>query len=177
MRRARGADLRYPVVLLRPPVSDEVTADALARVQGELTAAGFEVSTLPRDLGVDVRTALETSGRELEPIATFAIVRDQATAEIWVCDRIAGKSVIQSVRLDAPAAAGEGVRLGGARHSGGGAGRAGDRARLSRRPSHPARRDARRRRLSRPDRRHRRCGLRRPRQRQLVAAHRRRRRT
>ena len=104
---AAHADLRYRVVLLRPAVTDDVTVDALARVQGELTAAGFEVSTLPRDPGVDVRTALETSGRELEPIATFAIVRDGDTAEIWVCDRIAGKSVIQRVRLDAPAAAGE----------------------------------------------------------------------
>jgi len=101
------ADPRYRVVLLRPPVADDVTTDALARVQGELTAAGFEVSNLPHDPAVDVRVALETVGRDLQPIATFAIVRDQTTAEIWVCDRIAGKSVIQSVRLDAPVGADE----------------------------------------------------------------------
>jgi hypothetical protein len=101
------AELRYRVVLLRPPVTDDVTADALARVQGELAAAGFEVSNLPHDPAVDVRIALETVGRDLQPIATFAIVREQTTAEIWVCDRIAGKSVIQSVRLDEPAGAGE----------------------------------------------------------------------
>jgi hypothetical protein len=99
--RAQAAD-RYRVVVLRPAVSDEVTSDALARVQGELTAAGFDVRLLPRDPTVPVRTALETSGRELDPIATFAIIRGDAgdTAEIWVCDRVAGKSVIQNVRLE-----------------------------------------------------------------------------
>jgi hypothetical protein len=110
---AARAEPRYSVVLLRPAVTDDVTADALARVRGELTAAGFEVSTLTQEPGVDVRVQLETAGRELQPIGTFAIVREQpapageATAEIWVCDRVAGKSVIQNVRLDGPLATGE----------------------------------------------------------------------
>ena len=130
------AELSYRVVLLRPPITDDVTSDALARVRGELTAAGFEVSvilsgtlrgfpnppamvrgeqSLPaphamdQDATLDVRTALETVGRELDPIAAFAIVRAATgnTAEIWVCDRMAGKSVIQSVRLDAGGTPGE----------------------------------------------------------------------
>ncbi len=103
------AELSYRVVLLKPPVTDDVTSDALARVRGELTAAGFEVSMLPQDAVLDVRTALETVGRELDPIAAFAIVRAATvnTAEIWVCDRIAGKSVIQSVRLDVAGKPGE----------------------------------------------------------------------
>ena len=103
------AELSYRVVLLKPPVTDDVTSDALARVRGELTAAGFEVSVLPQDAVLDVRTALETVGRELDPIAAFAIVRAATvnTAEIWVCDRIAGKSVIQSVRLDVAGKPGE----------------------------------------------------------------------
>jgi len=106
---AAGADLRYRVVVLRPAVTDDVTTDALARVRGELTAAGFEVSERERDPGLDVRGALETVGRELDPIAAFAIVRaaNSNTAEIWVCDRLAGKSVIQSVRLDVAGGAGE----------------------------------------------------------------------
>jgi len=103
------AELRYRVVLLKPPVTDDVTSDAVARVRGELTAAGFEVSMLPQDTALDVRSALETVGRELDPIAAFAIVRAATgnTAEIWVCDRIAGKSVIQSVRLDVAGIPGE----------------------------------------------------------------------
>jgi hypothetical protein len=103
------AELSYRVVLLRPPITDDVTSDALARVRGELTAAGFEVSMLDQDPTLGVRTALETVGRELDPIAAFAIVRAPTdnTAEIWVCDRIAGKSVIQSVRLDAGGTTGE----------------------------------------------------------------------
>ena len=76
---------------------------------------------LDQDPALDVRTALETVGRELDPIAAFAIVRAATdnTAEIWVCDRIAGKSVIQSVRLDAGGNAGRVVAFGRA----GGAGR------------------------------------------------------
>jgi hypothetical protein len=106
---AAQAELSYRVVLLRPPSTDEVTSDALARVRGELTAAGFEVSMLDQDPALGVRTALETVGRELDPIAAFAIVRAATanTAEIWVCDRMAGKSVIQSVRLDAAGTPGE----------------------------------------------------------------------
>ena len=78
--------LRYRVVLLKPTVTDDVTSDALARVHGELTAAGFEVSILAQDPALDVRSALETVGRELDPIAAFAIVRAAGgnTAEIWV---------------------------------------------------------------------------------------------
>lgn len=106
---AARADMRYRVVLLRPPATDDVTSDALARVRGELTAAGFEVSMLPQDSALDVRTALETVALDLNPIAAFAIVRAAGadTAEIWVCDRMAGKSVIQSVRLDAAGLKGE----------------------------------------------------------------------
>ena len=115
------ADPRYRVVLLKPPVTDDVTSDALARVHGELTAAGFDVSVLAQDPALDVRSALETVARELDPIAAFAIVRAAGgnTAEIWVCDRIAGKSVIQSVRLDGGGDAGRAIALGRA----GGAGR------------------------------------------------------
>jgi hypothetical protein len=103
------AEMPYRVVLLRPAVIDDVTSDALARVHGELTAAGFEVSVLAPAPALDVRTALETAGRELAPIGAFAIVRAPAdnTAEIWVCDRMAGKSVIQSVRLDSSGAPGQ----------------------------------------------------------------------
>jgi len=103
------AELRYRVVLLRPPTADAVTSDATARVRGELTAAGFEVTVIPQDPQLDIRGALETVGRELDPLATFAIVRapGASTAEIWVCDRVAGKSVIQTVRLDGAGAPAE----------------------------------------------------------------------
>jgi len=105
---AARADLGYRVVLLLPAVADDVTVDALARVRGELTAAGFDVVERASDPALDVRRALETVGREVDPIGAFAIVRAAGadTAEIWVCDRMAGKSVIQSVRLDAAGAPG-----------------------------------------------------------------------
>src|SRR4029079_2568792 len=84
------AELRYRVVLLKPPVSDAGTSDAGARVRGDLPAAGFEVSMLPQDTALDVRSALETVGRELDPIAAFAIVRAATgnPAETWGGDRL-----------------------------------------------------------------------------------------
>src|SRR6478736_2665707 len=106
---AARAEPRYRVVLLRPGATDDVTSDALARVRGELTAGGFEVVETGAPAALDVRTALETVGRELNPIAAFAIVPSPGgnSAEIWVCDRMAGKSVIQSVRLDPTGKPGE----------------------------------------------------------------------
>ena len=99
---------RYRVVVLTPPITDEVTTGAVARVRGELTAAGFDVHEIPRDPSADVRDVLETIGRDLDPIATFAIIRGAGTggggaADIWVNDRLAGRSVIQSVHLASPA--------------------------------------------------------------------------
>jgi hypothetical protein len=95
---------RYRVVVLKPPTTDEITTGALARVRGELTAAGFDVREVPQDPSADVRDVLETVGRDLDPIATFAIVPGPSAgggsaADIWVNDRLAGKSVIQTVHL------------------------------------------------------------------------------
>lgn len=78
------------VVLLRLPTADEVTIEAMARVDGELKAAGFEVAVVPVR-GDDVKRDLETSGRELSAIAAFAIfVRPfeagTSVAEIRVSD-------------------------------------------------------------------------------------------
>jgi hypothetical protein len=91
------------VVLLRPTTSDEVTTEAMARVKGELKAAGFEVAVLPMSSD-DAKRDLETAGRQLSPIAAFAIfVRPSAegtsVAEIWVSDRIRQKTVIQNAIL------------------------------------------------------------------------------
>jgi hypothetical protein len=103
-RAAPAAGDRYRVVVLKPPSTDEITTVALARVRGELTAAGFDVREIPQDPSADIRDVLETVGRDLDPIATFAIIRGPSAAgagaaDIWVNDRLAGKSVIQSVHL------------------------------------------------------------------------------
>jgi hypothetical protein len=91
------------VVLLRGEAPDEVTTEAMARVKGELKAAGFDVAVVALS-GDDARHDLETAGRELNPIAAFAIfVRPSggrtAAAEIWVSDRIRQKTIIQNALL------------------------------------------------------------------------------
>jgi hypothetical protein len=105
---AARADLRADapaptVVLLRGAAPDEVTTEATARVRGELKAAGFEVAVLALS-GGDARRDLETAGRELNPIAAFAIFvkpsgEGSAVAEIWVSDRIRQKTIIQNAIL------------------------------------------------------------------------------
>jgi hypothetical protein len=95
------------VVLLRPSQANDVTTEALVRVQGELEAAGFEVDVLRTDAhgdGEDAKRDLETAGRERNPVAAFAIFVSPpeggaSIAEIWVSDRVRQKTVIQRTTL------------------------------------------------------------------------------
>jgi hypothetical protein len=92
------------VVVLRPAKSDPVTTEAMARVQGELKAAGFEVAVLPLH-DDDARHDLESAGAQLRPIAAFALFVSSSEdgppmAEIWVSDRIRQKTIIQHAVLD-----------------------------------------------------------------------------
>ncbi|HTB78548.1 MAG TPA: hypothetical protein VK762_35130 [Polyangiaceae bacterium] len=99
-----AADASAPtVVLLRLPSPDEVTTEAMARVNGELKAAGFEVAVVPFR-GDDAKKDLESAAREMNAIAAFAIFvrpfEEGATvAEIWVSDRTRQKLVIQNAVL------------------------------------------------------------------------------
>jgi hypothetical protein len=91
------------VILLRQSNPDEVTAEAAARVDGELAAAGFEVVVMPLG-GDDPLGDLESAGRERKAVAAFAIFvhpfeGGTSVAEIWVSDRIRQKVVIQNAVL------------------------------------------------------------------------------
>ncbi|MCL2448803.1 MAG: hypothetical protein FWD17_07650 [Polyangiaceae bacterium] len=90
------------VVVLRAPSADDVTGEATARVQGELAAAGFHVVVLP-PADPEMRADVETAGRQLAPVGAFAIsVRNEGghrIAEIWVCDRTRGRTIVESARL------------------------------------------------------------------------------
>lgn len=91
------------VILLRPATPDELTTEAMARVKGELKAAGFDVIVI-RLSSDDARRDLETAGRELNPIAAFAIFVKPpegrtSVAEIWVSDRIKQQTIIQNALL------------------------------------------------------------------------------
>jgi hypothetical protein len=91
---------------LRPSATDEVTAVALARIKGELIAAGFEVTEVPQREELPPRSVVETAAPELKPLAVFAIFHDRAkvgtasTAEIWVSDRVVDRTSVERMSLD-----------------------------------------------------------------------------
>ncbi|HLK36157.1 MAG TPA: hypothetical protein VKU41_05350 [Polyangiaceae bacterium] len=96
---AQAAGDSPTVIVLRGQVKDAVTSEAAARVQGELVAAGFRVVILPA-AGADTEGELESAGRELAPVAAFAIVvRPSSGAEIWVTDRVKHSTVIEHAQL------------------------------------------------------------------------------
>ena len=103
-KTASGANAPAPtVVLLRVAASDDVTTEAMARVKGELVAAGFEVAVIPFS-GDDALHDLEAAGRERHAVAAFAIFArpfegGTSVAEIWVSDRVRQKVVIQDAVL------------------------------------------------------------------------------
>ena len=104
--KSSEAAVERRVVLLRPSATDEVTAMALARIKGELIAAGFEVTVVPQREDLPSRSLVETAASELSPLAVFAIFHDPAkigtssTAEIWVSDRLVDRTSVERMRLD-----------------------------------------------------------------------------
>ena len=94
------------VVLARTDEADDVTGEALARVSGELIAAGFDVRAVRVSTSADPRITVETVGRELSPAAAFAIFPGAPTpegrpsAEIWVSDRLTGRATVEHLTVD-----------------------------------------------------------------------------
>jgi hypothetical protein len=95
-------DGSHTVVVLRAPNADAVATEAIARVQGELGAAGFRVVVLPV-AGDAARTEVKTAGNDLGAAGAFAILVHQdesgRTAEIWVSDRIRRVTIVESAQL------------------------------------------------------------------------------
>jgi hypothetical protein len=104
--RGASADAGRRVVVIRPPATDDIRTEALARVQGELTAAGFDVVPMVEKEGVDILSAVEAATKELQPLAVFAIfapplaTADDPTAQILFSDRAKGRVLIERMPLD-----------------------------------------------------------------------------
>jgi hypothetical protein len=101
---ARG-EQRDRVVLLEPAQSDDVLVEILARVRGELSAAGYEVIVLPAAYEADPKVAVETAGSDLSPAAVLLVHRGNADdpariTELWVSDRLANRTSVQRVKVD-----------------------------------------------------------------------------
>src|SRR5499427_809416 len=92
------------VVVLVPPVEDDVTRNALARISGELAAAPFKTVTTPIEADRDVMAQVETAGSDQSATAAFAIVRDAEPGSrrvtIWVSNRITGTTTMQRMQVE-----------------------------------------------------------------------------
>jgi len=95
------------VVLLRPVPAGDILNETLLRIRSELLAGGFQVVLLDSVTSDTTPwTLVESAGQALAPSATIGIFGDLAKglAELWVADRITGKTVVR--RLDVQASSG-----------------------------------------------------------------------
>jgi hypothetical protein len=96
------------VLLVRPAAAPPAVSEALVRLRGELVAAGFDADVIELPLGADVRASLERlapptpSGGSASALVAVVASPDPGTAELWVIDRVTGKTVVR--RVSAPAA-------------------------------------------------------------------------
>ncbi|HEY7373280.1 MAG TPA: hypothetical protein VIF57_14045 [Polyangia bacterium] len=95
------------VMLLRPPAAPAAVSEALVRLQAELTVEGFDAQVSEVGLGPDVRASLEKVAPTMSATALVAVVAgsDPASAELWVVDRMTGKTVVRRVHADPKEAA------------------------------------------------------------------------
>jgi hypothetical protein len=94
------------VILLRPPSAPAAVSEALIRLQAELNVEGFDAQVTEVDLGPDVRASLEKVAPTMSATAVVAVVAggEPASAELWVVDRVTGKTVVRRVHADPKAA-------------------------------------------------------------------------
>ncbi|HEY5089742.1 MAG TPA: hypothetical protein VIK30_07220 [Polyangia bacterium] len=93
------------VILIRPPAAPASVTEALVRLRGELIAAGFDAEVIELPLGADVRASLERASPASTGAATALVAviasADPGTAELWVIDRVTGKTVVRRVNAGA----------------------------------------------------------------------------
>ncbi|HXU01747.1 MAG TPA: hypothetical protein VN903_12190 [Polyangia bacterium] len=91
------------VVVLVPPIDDDVMRNALARVSGELAAAPFKTVTTPLLPDGDIMAQVETAGSDQAATAAFAIMRDREPGSdrvtIWVSNRVTGTTTMQRMQV------------------------------------------------------------------------------
>jgi hypothetical protein len=100
----RDPQWRGLVVVLVPPLDDDVTRNALARVSGELAAAPFRTITKSIDPDRDVMAQVEAASSDQAATAAFALVRDRdpgsSRVTIWVSNRISGTTTMQRMHVE-----------------------------------------------------------------------------
>ncbi len=103
-----GAEPRVLVLLLRPIPANAALGEAILRIRSELAAGGFDVTVTDiaaKELAADPRALMERAEQGLAPSATLGIVGDAEAGptELWVVDRITGKTVVRRLAVEATA--------------------------------------------------------------------------
>jgi hypothetical protein len=112
--RAATGSRTTKVLLVRPGNSPEVMVETLVRLKGELTSAGFDTEIVDGaaagNVPGDSRADLEQLAARRGADAVVAIVGDLSpdSVEVWVIDKVTGKSVVRRVPFEptAPRASG-----------------------------------------------------------------------
>ena len=93
------------VLLLRPLPTSDTRTEAILRIKSELRAGGFDVAI--EDIQADAipsdpRGLVEHAGAGLAPSATLGVFGDldRGPVEMWVADRITGKSVVRRIEVE-----------------------------------------------------------------------------
>jgi hypothetical protein len=96
---ARAQAARSRVTLVRTASDDPLLREASTRLRAELRGAGFDVVEVDRAPG-DSRIEVEGTDRT-GSIATISIDRAGAgaTADVWISDRVSGKTVVRRLRV------------------------------------------------------------------------------
>lgn len=98
---ARGDEPTRPLVaLLRPDPPDPALGEMFVRIEGELNAAGFDVTIVARGPDEAPQAAIERASETHAPAAIIGVFGGSvAGMELWVADRLTGRSVVR--RLNA----------------------------------------------------------------------------
>jgi hypothetical protein len=105
--RCAAAAAEAPVVaLVRPSASSPSTSEAMNRIQGELTADGFDVIVVeaPIVLGDAPQPSASPASPDRDAIASIELVVDtrDRSAELRVMDRLTNKAVVRRATIEAP---------------------------------------------------------------------------
>jgi len=98
------------VVIVRPANTPPVMVETLVRLRGELISAGFETEIVDGGAGAgaagESRARLEQLAARRGADAVVAIVGDVSpdSVEVWVIDKVTGKSVVRRVPFEPGAA-------------------------------------------------------------------------
>jgi hypothetical protein len=92
------------IALVKPGVSSPAITEALTRIQGELTADGFQVVLVDSPGGLDQASTGDSAGQDGGALASVGIFVDAGAhiAELRVVDRLTNKIVVRRTAISEP---------------------------------------------------------------------------